>query len=1053
MFREVESKINYAKLEEKILEFWEKKDIFRKSLELTKGGENFVFFEGPPTANGKPGIHHVMSRTVKDVVCRYKSMKGFHVNRKAGWDTHGLPVEIEVEKQLKINGKDQIEEYGVGEFNAMCRNSVFTYKNDWDELTKRIGYWLDLDDPYITFENNYIESVWWILKQLWDKDLIYEGFKILPYCPRCETPLSSHEVSQGYKNVKDPSIYIRVELQDEPATYFLVWTTTPWTLISNVALAVNPKVNYVKLKDLQSGEHYIMAEALISSMFKEDEYEIVERFSGNHLLGKRYKRIFDYISVDKDAFYVIEGDFVTTTDGTGIVHIAPAFGEDDNRAGRKYDLPVIRPVDEKGAFEKEVGDWAGMFVKDADPLIIDTLKKRRILVRKTKIEHSYPHCWRCQSPLLYYARESWYIKTSKFKEALLKNNAQINWYPKEVGEGRFGEWLKNNVDWSLSRDRYWGTPLNIWICGECGHKTSVGSIDEMLEKDISGIKRTRDDVDLHKPYVDDIVFKCEKCGGDMRRTPEVIDCWFDSGSMPIAQWHYPFENKEKFERSFPADFICEGIDQTRGWFYSLLAISTLLFDEPAYKNIVVNELILDKNGQKMSKTRGNAVVPQEMIEKYGADAIRWYLMTVSAPWIPKKFDPDGVAEVQRKFLNTLLNTYSFFVLYANVDKFDPTVEAVPFEKRPEIDRWILSKLYSVINQVERHFEEFNLTRAARVMANYLIDDVSNWYVRRNRRRFWKSGDSDDKIAAYQTLYEVLINVVKLIAPYAPFISEEIYQNLHKNSDCESVHHCHYPQLDDDRKARIDLALEERMSYAQQIVSAARALRNEAQIKVRQPLSELAVVIDGETQKKRIEAMSDLICEELNVKKITFADDVTKIMNLTAKPNFKTLGAKAGKLMGKLAAAVKEFSIEQIKSLQENGYENISVDGHEFKLEKEDVLIDAKAKEGFAAYSDNNLTLALNTVLSEELSAEGLAREFVNRIQNLRKEAGFEVTDRIYIQLDGLADKMEKAVNMEKDYIANETLADKISIEDVSADFKRDVIIEDKEITIGLIKTD
>ena len=1051
MFREVDSKINYAKLEEKILEFWEKNDIFRKSLELTKDGENFVFFEGPPTANGKPGIHHVMSRTVKDVVCRHKSMKGFYVNRKAGWDTHGLPVEIEVEKQLKINGKDQIEEYGVGEFNAMCRNSVFTYKNDWDELTKRIGYWLDLDDPYITFENDYIESVWWILKQLWDKELIYEGFKILPYCPRCETPLSSHEVSQGYKDVKDPSIYIRVELKDEPNTYFLVWTTTPWTLISNVALAVNPKVDYVKLKDLESGEFYIMAEALISALFKDGEYEIVEKFNGSHLLGMRYKRIFDYIETDKNAFYVIEGDFVTTTDGTGIVHIAPAFGEDDNRAGRKYDLPVLRPVNEKGAFEKEVTDWADMFVKDADPLIIDNLKKRGILVRKTKIEHSYPHCWRCQSPLLYYARESWYSKTSKFKEALLKNNAQINWYPKEVGEGRFGEWLKNNVDWSLSRDRFWGTPLNIWVCDDCGHKDSVGSIDEMLERDVSGKERKRDEVDLHKPYVDDIVFKCEKCGGEMHRTPEVIDCWFDSGSMPIAQWHYPFENKEQFERSFPADFICEGIDQTRGWFYSLLAISTLLFDEPAYKNIVVNELILDKNGQKMSKTRGNAVVPQEMIEKFGADAIRWYLMTVSAPWIPKKFDPDGVAEVQRKFLNTLLNTYSFFVLYANVDKFDPKTAQVPFEERPEIDRWILSRLYTVIKQVEQHFDEFNLTRAARVTANYLIDDVSNWYVRRNRRRFWKSEDSDDKLAAYQTLYEVLMTVIKLIAPYAPFISEEIYQNLNKETKCESVHHCRYPELNDEQKSRIDMELEEKMAYAQQVVSAARALRNEAQIKVRQPLSELVIHADSDKQKAQIEAMHDLICEELNVKNIRFIDDVTSILELTAKPNFKTLGAKAGKLMGKLAAAIKEFDVKQIQAFQKDGYANISIDGHEFKLEKEDVLIEADSKEGFAAYSDNNLVLALNTVLNDELQAEGLAREFVNRIQNLRKEAGFEVTDRIIIQLEGLDDKMKKAVKAENDYIANETLADKISIEGISADFNREVTIEDKKITIGLVK--
>ncbi len=1051
MFREVENKINYARLEEKILEYWEKKDVFRKSLELTKDGENFVFFEGPPTANGKPGIHHVMSRTVKDVVCRYKSMKGFHVNRKAGWDTHGLPVEIEVEKQLKINGKDQIEEYGIDKFNAMCRNSVFTYKNDWDKLTKRIGYWLDLDDPYITFENDYIESIWWILKQLWDKDLIYEGFKILPYCPRCETPLSSHEVSQGYKDVKDPSIYIRVELEDEPNTYFLVWTTTPWTLISNVALAVNPNVDYVKLKDMDSDDQYIIAESLISVLFKEGEYEIVEKFSGSQLAGKRYKRLFDFIDVDKDAFYVIEGGFITTTDGTGIVHIAHAFGEDDNRAAQQYNLPVIRPVDKKGAFEKEVTDWAGIFVKDADISIMDNLKKRRILVRKTKIEHSYPHCWRCQSPLLYYARESWFIKTSHFKEALLKNNSQINWYPKEVGEKRFGEWLKNNVDWSLSRDRFWGTPLNIWICDACGHKTSIGSIDEMLTLDINGKDKKKEDVDLHKPYVDDIFIKCEKCSAKMHRTPEVIDCWFDSGSMPIAQWHYPFENKEIFEKSFPADFICEGIDQTRGWFYSLLAISTLLFDEPAYKNIVVNELILDKNGQKMSKTKGNAAVPEEMLDKYGADAIRWYLMTVSAPWIPKKFDPEGVGEVQRKFLNTLLNTYSFFVLYANVDRFDPSAEDVPFENRAEIDRWVLSKLYTVINQVETHFDEFNLTRAARVVSEYLIDDVSNWYVRRNRRRFWKSEDGDDKLSAYQTLYEVLMTVVKLIAPYVPFISEEIFLNLKQDNSIESIHHCSYPKLTSMQKERINIELEEKMLYAQQVVSAARALRNEAQIKVRQPLSELVILADGEKQKTQIEAMSDIICEELNVKNIRFIDDIIVIMDLSAKPNFKTLGSKAGKLMGRLTAAIKAFDIKQIQSFQKNGFEHISIDGHEFRLDKEDVIINADSKEGFISYSDNNLILALNTTLTEDLISEGLAREFVNRIQNCRKEAGFEVTDRIIIQFQGLSERLKKAVMDEKNYIANETLADKISIEDISAKFNQDITIEDENIRIGLIK--
>ena len=1049
MFRELPKNVRLPELEEKVLENWKKHQVFKKSLEKTKDGPNFVFYEGPPTANGKPGIHHVMSRTVKDVVCRYKTMKGFYVDRKAGWDTHGLPVEIEVEKQLHINGKEQIEEYGVGEFNAMCRHSVFTYKEEWDKLTERIGYWLDLEHPYITFENDYIESEWWILKELWKKDLLYQGFKILPYCPRCETPLSSHEVSQGYKEVKDPSIYVRVALKDEPDTYFLVWTTTPWTLISNVALAVNPTVDYVKLE--HEGAYYIMAEARIHDLFEEGSYQIVERYKGTDLERKRYRRLFDFVPVEKDAFYVALGDFVTTEDGTGIVHIAPAFGEDDYQLGRKYDLPVVRPVDHTGSFTEEVTDYAGQFVKHADEQIIADLKARGILVKKMKIEHSYPHCWRCQTPLLYYARESWYIRTSKFKEHLLKNNQKINWYPKEVGEGRFGEWLKNNVDWSLSRDRYWGTPLNIWVCDQCGHQTAIGSVDELFEKATNLSEQDRKEVDLHKPWVDKVEIACEKCGGVMHRVPEVIDCWFDSGSMPIAQWHYPFENKELFEKRFPADFICEGIDQTRGWFYSLLAISTLLFDQPAYKNIVVNELILDKNGQKMSKSRGNVVVPEEMIQKYGADAIRWYLMTVSPPWIPKKFDPEGVAEVQRKFINTLLNTYSFFALYANIDRFDPQKPAVAFEKRPEIDRWILSRLYSVVQQVEDYFEKFDLTRAARTVSDYVIDDVSNWYVRRNRRRFWKSGDSEDKLAAYQTLYEILVTVTKLIAPFAPFTSDEIYLNLTDGREEESVHLCAFPSLSEEQKARIDRNLEEKMELAQKVVTMARALRNEAQIKVRQPLSELVFVSKSGPEREYISQLSGIIKEEINVKNILIEDDPEKVVTLTAKPNFKVLGSKAGKLMGRLSQMIKNFDQEQIRSFLENGYEHVAIDGHEFRLESEDVEIVPQAKEGYVATSDRMITVALNTTLTNELREEGFAREFVNRIQNLRKEAGFDVTDRIIIRVEGLDETPSRAVTRQKEYICRETLADDIEFTHITDGFQKEVKIDKNTFKVGLEK--
>jgi isoleucyl-tRNA synthetase len=1043
MFKEVSSNLNLLEREEKVLEFWKKKNIFQTSLELRKDAKEFVFYEGPPTANGRPGIHHVISRTVKDVVCRFKAMKGFLVRRKAGWDTHGLPVEIEVEKALKINGKDDIEKYGIDKFNQQCKDSVFHYKKEWDYLTERIGYWLDLEDPYITFTNEYIESVWWILKEIWKKDLLYQGFKILPYCPRCETPVSSHEVSQGYRDVKDPSIYVRIKRRDKENAYFLVWTTTPWTLISNVALAVGPDIDYVEVKS--EGASYIMAEERLADLFEPDSYEVVNQFKGRALEGEEYERLFDFAPVDKKAFYVIIGDFVTTGDGTGIVHIAPAFGEDDYQAGLKYDLPLLRPVNESGRFEEVITAYKDQSVKDADEYIIRDLRENGSLVKKVTIEHSYPHCWRCHTPLLYYARESWFIKTSAHKKDLLANNEKINWYPPEVGSGRFGEWLKNNIDWSLSRDRYWGTPLNIWVCDDCSTLTSIGSIAELRKKGTN----VPDDIDLHKPYIDDIKITCEQCDGTMNRVPEVIDAWFDSGSMPYAQYHFPFENEEKFKNNFPADFICEGIDQTRGWFYSLLAISTLLFDQPAAKNIVVNELILDKEGQKMSKSKGNTVIPEEIITKYGADTLRWFLMTVSPPWTPKRFDEEGIKEVLRKFMNTLINTYSFFVLYANIDNYQPGNESIPFEKRPEIDRWIISKLYASVEQTNELMEVYELTRAARLISDYLVDDVSNWYVRRNRRRFWKSEDWTDKLSAYETLYEVLMTIAKLIAPYTPFIAEDIYNNLKNDDEPESIHLCLYPELSKEQHNSRDKQLEDRMSLVQRVVSISHSLRNESNLKVRQPLSRVLVHVENEYDKSNLGDMSSIICDEVNVKKLDLIDSSNDLISKNAKANFKTLGPKVGKLMGKLAPIIESFTRDQIDNFEQKGFERIVLDGQEIKLVLDDVDIRTSSQQGFATFTDTDLTVSLDLSINEELLQEGLARELINRIQNLRKESNFAVTDRIEIYFVGLSDKLKSAVKNREEYIKNETLAVNVFEKSVENLTMKEISIEEESLLIGI----
>jgi len=859
LFKKLPSLINFPHMEEEIMKFWKDKDTFKKSLEIRKGSPRFNFYEGPPTANGKPHAGHVLPRIYKDLFPRYKTMQGYYVPRKAGWDTHGLPVELEVEKELGINSKQEIEKYGIEEFNKKCRESVFRYEKEWRLFTERIGFWIDMDNPYITLSNDYIESVWWLLKKIWEKGLLYKGYKIVPWCPRCETALSDHEVAQGYKETEDPSIFVKFKIKNQDNTYFLAWTTTPWTLISNVALAVHPDEDYVKVK--YNNEYYILAEKRLTYVFPEGSYEIIERYKGKDLEKTYYEPLFNFLPIDKDSHYVVLGDFVTLEDGTGIVHIAPAFGDEDFQIGKKYDLPFLQPVDQNGKFIKEVEPWAGMFIKKADPLIIENLKNRNLLFKEEKYLHSYPFCWRCDTPLIYYARASWYIKTTAVKEDLLRNNQKINWYPEHIKEGRFGNWLANNIDWSLSRERYWGTPLPIWICESCGHQECIGSYKEL------GITDTKN-FDPHKPYIDKITLKCPKCGGTMYRVPEVIDCWFDSGAMPVAQWHYPFENEEEFKASFPADFICEAIDQTRGWFYSLLAISTLVFNEPAYKNVLVTELVLDEKGEKMSKHKGNVVDPWLILNKYGADALRWYIFTVSPPWVPLRFSPDAVNEALKKFLLTLWNTVSFFSIYAEIDGFDPTKNSIPLENLEDIsDRWIISRLNSLILKVKEDMDKFNVTSAARSIQSFVIDDLSNWYIRLNRERFWKSEKDNDKWSAYTTTYTVIKELTKLLAPFIPFTTEKIYQEIVRVAEKEapeSVHLCDYPQGE---TKYIDSVLEADMEIVRDIVTIGRMLRNQANIKIRQPLSKIWINTKG--NKENLEKLSKYIKQELNVNDIIF----------------------------------------------------------------------------------------------------------------------------------------------------------------------------------------
>jgi isoleucyl-tRNA synthetase len=1018
MFKPFPQHLDLPVIEKEVLDFWKKQEIFQKSIASRDPNRPFVFFEGPPTANGRPGIHHVIGRTMKDFACRLKTMQGYRVERKAGWDTHGLPVEIEVEKKLGFNRKDQIIAYGVDKFNALCKESVWTYKELWDQLTERIGFWLDLDHPYITYENYYIESVWWILSEFWKKDLLYQGHKIVPYCPRCETALSSHELSLGYDEVEDPSIYVKMALKGEPDTSFLVWTTTPWTLISNVALAFHPEVDYVKVS--HRGEKLILAEARLSAL--DGAYEILEKKKGHELANLEYQPLFTFCKIDRRAFFAVMGDFVTTEDGTGIVHIAPAFGEDDYQTGRRHNLPVLQPIDKSGRFTEEITLWKGVFVKDADPHIIEHLRDQKQLYKAERYRHTYPHCWRCDSPLLYYAKKSWYIRTSAHKDRLVEINRLIKWYPAEVGEGRFGEWLANNVDWALSRDRFWGTPLPIWVCDQCDKKECIGSAVELQQR--SGKKLE----DLHKPFIDDVTWKCAHCAGTMRRTSEVIDVWFDSGAMPVAQWHYPFENQEIFKRGFPGDYICEGIDQTRGWFYSLLAIAALLFDQPCFRNCVVFELVLDKDGLKMSKSRGNTVDPFAIVDQYGADALRWYLLTNSQPWVPTRFDSKGIEEVVSKYFGTLINTYAFFAMYANIDKFTPSPQTIPFAQRPEIDRWLLSMLNRTVARVEETYNRYDVTRGARAISDFIINDLSNWYVRRCRRRFWKSEMGSDKQSAYETLYHTLLTISKLMAPVAPFTAEALYQRLIDFNggakDQLSVHLCEFPSAvlpSRDFQFR-QPNLETQMEVVREIVVAGRALRNAKAIKVRQPLRRLIVVAKDEKQREAILAGSHLIKDELNVKTVELVESAEALTVPRAEPVFKSLGPKFGKKANAVAEAIRQLPAEQVRQLEANGKLKLSLNGEEIILSGDNVRVQVEHAPGLAVTSEGERVVAIDTLLDEPLIHEGIAREFVNRVQNMRKDAGFNVVDRIRIYYEG-SEALQCAIENLAGYVKTETLAE------------------------------
>ena len=1042
MYEKVPTNLNFVEREKKIEKFWDDNHIFQKSMDSRKEGPTYTFYDGPPTANGKPHIGHVLTRVIKDMIPRYRTMKGYMVPRKAGWDTHGLPVELEVEKMLGLDGKEQIEQYGLEPFIEHCKESVWKYKGMWEDFSGTVGFWADMEHPYVTYHNDFIESEWWALKQIWEKGLLYKGFKIVPYCPRCGTPLSSHEVAQGYKDVKERSAIARFKVKGEDA-YILAWTTTPWTLPSNVALCVNPDETYVKV---QNGDYtYYLAEALCDTVL-EGEYSVLERYKGKELEYKEYEPLFDCATAicekqHKKAFYVVCDNYVTLTDGTGVVHIAPAFGEDDSKVGRKYDLPFVQLVDAKGEMTAET-PWAGTFVKKADPLVLKALDEKGLLFSAPNFEHSYPHCWRCDTPLIYYARESWFIKMTAVKDDLIRNNNTINWIPESIGKGRFGDWLENVQDWGVSRNRYWGTPLNIWEC-ECGEQHSIGSIAELKEMS----PNCPDDIELHRPFIDHVTITCPKCGKQMKRVPEVIDCWFDSGSMPFAQHHYPFENKELFEQQFPADFISEAVDQTRGWFYSLLAISTLIFNKAPYKNVIVLGHVQDENGQKMSKSKGNAVDPFEALETYGADAIRWYFYINSAPWLPNRFHGKAVQEGQRKFMGTLWNTYAFFVLYANIDHFDASRYTLEYDKLPVMDRWLLSKMNSMVKAVDDNLGNYRIPEAARALQEF-VDDMSNWYVRRSRERFWAKGMEQDKINAYMTLYTALVTVAKAAAPMIPFMTEDIYQNLVRNVDKdapESVHLCDFPAVEE---AHIDKKLEEDMDEVLDIVVLGRAARNTANLKNRQPIGKMYV----KAEHKLGEFYVEIIEDELNVKSVEFVDDVRNFTSYSFKPQLKTVGPKYGKQLGNIRKALAEIDGNAaMDTLKAEGALKFDFGGEIVVLTEDDLLIDMAQTEGYVSEGDNKVTVALDTNLTPELIEEGFVREVISKIQTMRKEAGFEVTDHINVYQDA-NDKIAEILKKHADTIKEEVLANHIVLGEMGG-FVKEWNINGEKGMLGVKKTD
>ena len=1050
MYKKVSTDMNFVDREKETEKFWEDNHIFEKSMEDREGCPQYMFYDGPPTANGKPHIGHVLTRVIKDMIPRYRTMKGYEVPRKAGWDTHGLPVELEVEKALGLDGKDQIEKYGVEPFIKKCKESVWKYKGMWEDFSNTVGFWADMDDPYVTYHNTFIESEWWALKKIWDKGLLYKGFKIVPYCPRCGTPLSAQEVAQGYKDVKERSAIVRFKVKDEDA-YILAWTTTPWTLPSNIALCVNPEEDYAKVK-AADGYTYYMAVALLDTVLGKlgDEengvkaYEVLETYKGQDLEYKEYEPLYQCAydcaaKQNKKAFYVTCDTYVTLTDGTGVVHIAPAFGEDDAKVGRKYDMPFVQLVDEKGEMGKTT-PFAGLFVKKADPEVLKDLDGRGLLFDAPKFEHSYPHCWRCDTPLIYYARESWFIKMTAVKDDLIANNNTINWIPESIGKGRFGDWLENVQDWGISRNRYWGTPLNIWEC-ECGCQHSIGSIEEL--KSMSD--NCPDEIELHRPYIDNVTIKCPKCGKEMHRVPEVIDCWFDSGSMPFAQYHYPFENQELFEKHFPADFISEAVDQTRGWFYSLLAISTLIFNKAPYKNVIVLGHVQDENGQKMSKSKGNAVDPFDALEKYGADAIRWYFYINSAPWLPNRFHGKAVTEGQRKFMGTLWNTYAFFVLYANIDEFDATKYTLEYEKLSVMDKWLLSKLNSAIKAVDEDLANYKIPEAAKALQSF-VDDMSNWYVRRSRERFWAKGMEQDKINAYMTLYTALVEICKTAAPMIPFMTEDIYQNLVRSIDAnapESIHLCDFPKVNE---AHIDKELEENMDRVLKLVVMGRACRNTANIKNRQPIGQMYVKADFELS----EFFDAIVSDELNVKNVTFTQEVRDFTSYSFKPQLKTVGPKYGKLLGGIKNVLSGLDGNAaMDELNANGCLRFEVNGEEVVLNREDLLIDTAQMEGYVSEDDNGITVVLDTNLSEELLEEGFVREIISKVQTMRKEADFEVMDKIVITYEG-SEKAETVFAKNADEIGAETLALEVK-KATPAGYVKEWKINGEAVTLGVEK--